>query len=214
MQEGALLELKGLNALRGSREVLKDVNFKLNYGEIVVLVGDNGSGKSTFIESCAGIVPFKNGELYFYEEANSQNLIRDHEGRKSNIPKIGITLQKDGICGEETVEERILIASEKSSKNYDSDKMGQILSDWGLNHRKSDRVSLLSGGLKRRLSVICGLAPAILSPKPMTVLLDEPSVGLDKSARILFINWIRTLASRGHGIIIATHNNDVIQMCR
>ncbi len=211
MEGGALLELNDINVLRGSREVLKDVNFKLNYGEIVVLVGDNGSGKSTFIESCAGIVPFKKGELYFYEEENSQNLIRNHEGRQSNIPKIGVTLQKDGICGEETVEERILIASEKSSKNSDTDKLGQILSDWGLNHRKSDRVSLLSGGLKRRLSVICGLAPAILSPKPMTVLLDEPSVGLDKTARILFINWIKTMASRGHGIIIATHNNDVIK---
>jgi len=211
MVGGALLELKDLNVLRGSREVLKDVNFKLNYGEIVVLVGDNGAGKSTFIESCAGIVPFKNGELYFHDEENSQNLIRNHQGRQSNIPKIGVTLQKDGICGEETVEERILIASEKSSKNSDADKLGQILSDWGLNHRKSDRVSLLSGGLKRRLSVICGLAPAIFSPKPMPVLLDEPSVGLDKSARILFINWIRTMASRGHGIIIATHNNDVIK---
>ena len=122
MVGGALLELKDLNVLRGSREVLKDVNFKLNYGEIVVLVGDNGSGKSTFIESCAGIVPFKNGELYFHEEENSQNLIRNHQGRQSNIPKIGVTLQKDGICGEETVEERILIVSEKSYKNSDADK--------------------------------------------------------------------------------------------
>ncbi|MFQ3344520.1 MAG: ATP-binding cassette domain-containing protein [Candidatus Poseidoniales archaeon] len=211
MSEGALLELRGLNAHRGKRKVLQDIDFILNKGEIVVLVGDNGSGKSTFIESCAGIVPFNKGELLFFDKNDSEYLIRNHEGRNANLPMIGLTLQNDCICGEETVEERLFISSSQSSKKNQMQQLDFILSEWGLSHRKADKTTSLSGGLKRRLSVISGLAPAILSPEPIIILLDEPSVGLDESARKIFINWIRTISSKGHGIIVSSHNEEIMK---
>ena len=71
-------------------------------------------------------------------------------------------------------------------------------------------ISQLSGGLARRLSVLSGIAPALLSNSPRVILLDEPSEGLDESAKNLLINWLRSLTSRGHGIIIATHDPDLI----
>ena len=99
-----------------------------------------------------------------------------------------------------------------SGCNFDDIKVQELLDCWGLKHRSSDRVSQLSGGLARRLSVLSGLAPALLSKKSRVVLLDEPSEGLDKSAKLLLINWLRALISRGHGIIVATHDSDLISI--
>jgi len=210
MDEGVLLEFEGLNVNRGSRNVLCDIDFQLKKGEVVALVGDNGSGKTTFIESCTGIVPFKKGVLLFHTRDDSRTVIRNSEGRKSNLPTIGLTLQNDGICGEETVEERLLTSLHMQTREVSNLQITNLLSDWGLDHRKSDRNSQLSGGLRRRLSVLSGLSPAIISSEPIVILLDEPSEGLDENARKLLINWVRALASKNHGIIIASHDKELI----
>jgi ABC-type multidrug transport system ATPase subunit len=205
-----LLELDGLIVSRGTRSVLNNINFRLKGGEIVALAGPNGSGKTTFIESCTGIVPFIEGNLYYYSESDEKIIIRNKEGRNSNIPRIGLTLQNDGICGEETVEEKLLSVL-NMTENSNSNLIDPILSDWGLYHRKSNRVSQLSGGLKRRLSVLSGLFPAIFSSKSMVVLLDEPSEGLDNEACKILANWIKTISSRGHGVIFTSHDSNLIK---
>lgn len=210
MGEPLLLELDGLVVSRGTRSVLNNVNFKLKEGEVVALVGSNGSGKTTFIESCTGIIPFLEGSLYYYSESKEKIIIRNENGRCSNISKIGLTLQNDGICGEETVEEKLLTVLNMSQGDEYTHLINSLLSDWGLFHRKSSRVSQLSGGLKRRLSVLSGLSPAIFSPQPIMVLLDEPSEGLDDEACSILIKWIRTIASRGHGIIFTSHDSNLI----
>ena len=210
MGEPLLLELEGLVVDRGTRSVLNDVNFKLREGEVVALVGPNGSGKTTFIESCTGTIPFIEGNLYYYSDSDERTIIRNKVGRNSNIPQIGLTLQNDGICGEETVEEKLFSVLNMNEDSKNAYLIESILSDWGLYHRKSSRVSQLSGGLKRRLSVLSGLCPAIFSPQPIVLLLDEPSEGLDDEACNILTNWIRTIASRGNGIIFTSHDNDLI----
>ena len=211
MDEPLLLELEGLVVSRENRSVLNDINFKLKEGEVVALVGPNGSGKTTFIESCTGIIPFTEGNLSYYSKLNEKTIIRNKDGRNSNIPQIGLTLQNDGICGEETVEEKLLTVLNMVDEGENSHLIDSILSDWGLYHRKSNRVSQLSGGLKRRLSVLSGLCPAIFSLHPIVVLLDEPSEGLDDEACNILTNWIRTIASRGNGIIFTSHDSDLIK---
>tara|TARA_B100001113_G_scaffold202516_1_gene165991 strand:+ start:18480 stop:19895 length:1416 start_codon:yes stop_codon:yes gene_type:complete len=210
MDEPCLLELEGLVVSRGTRSVLNDINFKLREGEVVALVGPNGSGKTTFIESCTGTIPFMKGSLSYYSNTNDKTVIRNKDGRNSNIPQIGLTLQNDGICGEETVEEKLLSVLNIDEEDKNTHLIDSILSDWGLYHRKSNRVSQLSGGLKRRLSVLSGLCPAIFSPQPIVILLDEPSEGLDDEACNILTNWIRTISSRGNGIIFTSHDRDLI----
>ena len=162
MDEGHLIELDDLTVIRGNRSVLKNINFKLKEGEIVALVGPNGSGKTTFIESCTGIIPFKEGKLSYITSFNERIIIRNKDGRISNLPPIGMTLQNDGFCGEETVVER-LVSVLNFQEEEQTHLIDSLLSEWGLYHRKSSRISLLSGGLKRRLSVLSGLSPAIFS---------------------------------------------------
>ncbi len=210
MVEGHLIELDDLTVIRGNRSVLNNINFKLKEGEIVALVGPNGSGKTTFIESCTGIIPFKEGKLSYITSSNERIIIRNKDGRISNLPPIGMTLQNDGFCGEETVVERLVSVLNLQEEEPQTHLIDSLLSEWGLYHRKSSRISLLSGGLKRRLSVLSGLSPAIFSANPILILLDEPSEGLDDDASDILINWIRTISTRGHGVIFTSHDSNLI----
>ena len=206
-----MLQAAGIEVHRGSRVVLKDANFLLERGEVVALAGPNGSGKTTLLEACAGILPLTSGSVIWRTDGNEERVVRDSDGRRNEPPPMGLTLQSDGMCGEETVEERLLVSLSVSGRSSDGNTVSQMLSEWGLEHRRADRVSQLSGGQRRRLAVLCGLAPAALSADSRVVLLDEPSEGLDESGRALLAGWLRALARDGHSVLVATHDEGVVR---
>ena len=206
-----MLQAAGIEVHRGSRVVLKDADFSLERGQVVALAGPNGSGKTTLLEACAGILPLTSGSVIWRTDGNEERVVRDSDGRRNEPPPMGLTLQSDGMCGEETVEERLLVSLSVSGRNSDGNTVSQTLSEWGLEHRRADRVSQLSGGQRRRLAVLCGLAPAVLSADSRVVLLDEPSEGLDESGRALLAGWLRALARDGHSVLVATHDEGVVR---
>ena len=206
-----MLQAAGIEVHRGSRVVLKDANFLLERGEVVALAGPNGSVKTTLLEVCAGILPLTSGSVIWRTDGNEERVVRDSDGRRNKPPPMGLTLQSDGMCGEETVEERLLVSLSVSGRSSDGNTVSQMLSEWGLEHRRADRVSQLSGGQRRRLAVLCGLAPAALSADSRVVLLDEPSEGLDESGRALLAGWLRALARDGHSVLVATHDEGVVR---
>ncbi len=212
MEDKTLIQILGLEIHRGNRLIISDLDFDLVEGELVTLVGSNGCGKTTLLESSAGMHTISSGSIFWKHDSSGMVLVRDSEGRRNPLPPMGLTLQKNGMSGEETVQERLMTVLKVSGCEFDDIKISELLDCWGLKHRSSDRISQLSGGLARRLSVLSGLAPALLSKNPRVVLLDEPSEGLDKSAKLLLINWLRSLISRGHGIILATHDSDLISV--
>tara|TARA_Y100001970_G_scaffold91761_1_gene115749 strand:+ start:558 stop:1976 length:1419 start_codon:yes stop_codon:yes gene_type:complete len=205
-----MLRISNLEVHRGSRTVLAGVELQVSPGDILILEGANGSGKSTLIEACAGILPLTEGKVEWMTPTGGWSTIRDSEGRRSRPPVMGLTLQSDGICGEETVQERLTTSIEIFGLRASEESVTTMLSDWGLDHRRGDRVSQLSGGLRRRLSVLSGLAPVALNETPSVALLDEPSEGLDSVARITLSNWLGELSSRGHAIVMATHDHEFI----
>jgi len=206
-----MLQAAGIEVHRGSRVVLKDVDFSLERGQVVTLAGPNGSGKTTLLEACAGILPLTSGSVIWRTDGDEERVVRDSDGRRNEPPPMGLTLQSDGMCGEETVEERLLVSLSVSGRSSDGNTVSQMLSEWGLEHRRADRVSQLSGGQRRRLAVLCGLAPAVLSADSRVVLLDEPSEGLDESGRALLAGWLRALARDGHSVLVATHDEGVVR---
>ena len=104
-----MLQAAGIEVHRGSRVVLKDTDFRLERGEVVVLAGPNGSGKTTLLEACAGILPLTSGSVIWRMDGDEERVVRDSDGRRNEPPPMGLTLQSDGMCGEETVEELSLI---------------------------------------------------------------------------------------------------------
>ncbi|HJM18201.1 MAG TPA: ATP-binding cassette domain-containing protein [Candidatus Thalassarchaeaceae archaeon] len=210
MNSQALIRANDLTVNKGKTKVLQNQSFSLFPSEVVALVGPNGSGKTTLIEACTGIVPLRNGQVFWKSRRESEVLVRDSDGRRNAPPPMGLTLQKDAICGDETVFERLSIALQVVGLDASEDTLLGILSEWGLSHRSGSRASELSGGLKRRLSLVCGLAPAALSDQPIAVILDEPSEGLDDSSQELMRGWVKALSEKGNGVLIATHDQTLI----
>ena len=212
MSARTLLSARGLVVDRGARKVLRDVDFSLSEGEVVGLLGVNGSGKSTLLESLAGLHPMTGGSVQ-RNDRGFETTVRDSEGQRGDISGFGLCLQTEGMSGDETVFERIRGACRVAGRADNSEALNQIISEWGLGHRADDRICKLSGGLRRRVAVLSALVPVALNSEPSVVLLDEPSEGLDQSSRGLLLGWLRALAMRGHGILVATHDPEIITAC-
>ena len=207
-----LLSARGLVVNRGARKVLRDVDFSLSEGEVVGLLGVNGSGKSTLLESLAGLHPMTAGSIQ-RNDRGVETTVRDSEGQRGDISGFGLCLQTEGMSGDETVFERIRGACRVAGRADNSEALNEIISEWGLGHRADDRICKLSGGLRRRVAVLSALVPVAMNSEPSVVLLDEPSEGLDQSSRGLLLGWLRALAMRGHGILVATHDPEIITAC-
>ena len=212
MSARTMLSARGLVVDRGSRKVLRGVDFSLSSGEVVALLGVNGSGKSTLLESLAGLHPMSMGQV-LRNDQGIETTVRDSEGQRGDVIGFGLCLQTEGMSGDETVFERIRGACRVAGRADNPQGLHQILSEWGLGHRAEDRICKLSGGLRRRVAVLSALVPVALNSEPSVVLLDEPSEGLDQSSRGLLLGWLRALAERGHGILVATHDPEVITAC-
>ena len=178
--------------------VLDKWSISVDSGEVVVLKGDNGCGKSTVIEAAAGLIPLENGHSKI-----SDQLIRDSQGRRGRT-NFGLCLQDDCIMGDELVGERLLDAA---GHQFDVEK---LLEKWSLDHRVHDRVAMLSGGQRRRVAVLAGIVPALISEKPLGILLDEPDSGLDDKSVTMLATTLRNLAAGGHAVIVATHNDEIV----
>jgi len=207
-----LLSARGLVVNRGARKVLRDVDFSLSEGEVVGLLGVNGSGKSTLLESLAGLHPMTAGSIQ-RNDRGVETTVRDSEGQRGDISGFGLCLQTEGMSGDETVFERIRGACRVAGRADNSEALNEIISEWGLGHRADDRICKLSGGLRRRVAVLSALVPVAMNSEPSVVLLDEPSEGLDQSSRGQLLGWLRALAMRGHGVLVATHDPEVITAC-
>ena len=193
-----IIKLSNVTVRRGRTQVLDSWSISIDSGEVVCLSGENGCGKSTVIEAAAGLIPMENGS----SEISGQ-LIRDFEGRRGRT-NFGLCLQDDCIMGDELVGERILDAA-----GYEFD-VASLLSKWELDHRIHDRVAMLSGGQRRRIALLCGLVPAMISSEPVAILLDEPDSGLDDKSVERLVGTIRDLAAGGHSILISSHDSRII----
>jgi len=195
-----IIDLSEATVLRGRSKVLDKWSISVNSGEIVCLAGENGCGKSTVIETASGLIPLENGSATI-----SEQLVRDSEGRRGR-PNFGLCLQDDCVMGDEIVGERILDAA-----GFDFDVQG-LLKNWGLDHRIHDRVAMLSGGQRRKVALLSGLVPAMISETPVAVLLDEPDSGLDDDSIKNLADTLRNLAAGGHAILVSSHDSRIIEV--
>ena len=195
-----IIELSKLTVRRGRSQVLNSWSISVDSGEVVCLSGDNGCGKSTVIETAAGLISMEKGSSQI-----SGKLIRDSEGRRGRT-KFGLCLQDDCVMGDELVGERLLDAA---GCNFD---VASVLKSWGLDHRIHDKVAMLSGGQRRKVAILSGLMPAMISSEPIAVLLDEPDSGLDDDSVDKLANTLRDLAAGGHAILVASHNSKIISV--
>ena len=194
-----ILSLESVTVRRGMGIVLENFDLTLNGGEVMILSGKNGAGKSTVIETAAGLIKMEKGVV-----KQNGEMTCDGEGRRAK-PKLafGLTLQDDGCIGSFTVKEHLDTIARINCKKI---LLNQILADFGLDHRMNDPIAYLSGGQRRKVAVISGLIPALSADEPRLVLLDEPDAGLDKDSIETLVGYLKAIRKAGHAILISTHD--------
>jgi len=189
--------------------VLEDFTLRVHSGEIVALSGENGCGKSTVIECAAGILALRQGTVK-HRSGDELNAICDHAGTRRPANPFGLCLQKDSTTGEETIIEHLQFAARLAGKEIASEDLLTLLTSWDLKHRALERTGTLSAGLSRRVSILASLIPAMVSNEPRLVLLDEADEGLDERSRSALIIHLKSLSSAGHGILLASHDKELL----
>jgi ABC-type lipoprotein export system ATPase subunit len=200
----ALLAFESVEIRRGMGIVVSDFSLQVSSGEVVVLHGENGCGKSTIIEAAARILPIEKGQVLQHGE-----LVIDYEGRRK-LPTVpfGLTLQQNGLVGSDTIAEHL---NNMMSICQTKINLAPILKQYSLDHRSNDLIAHLSGGQQRKVSVIAGLLPAMASKSPRLILLDEPDSGLDDAAIQVLSQHISSLRLAGHAFLIATHDERILK---
>ena len=188
-----VLEVKNINKFFGKKQILKDISFDIDEGEILGFVGPNGSGKTTTIKIILGLQKASSGEVYI----NGDNIKENFENA---IRKVGAIVESpDMYMYLSGLDNLKLVAN---YYNISHDKIDSIVEFVGLKDRIKDTVSKYSLGMRQRL----GIAQAILN-KPNLLIVDEPTNGLDPSGIIEFRKMLKELARKEKmSIFISSHN--------
>lgn len=183
---------------------VNDLSFNVKKGEILGLLGPNGSGKTTIINCILSLLQFDSGQIKIFGETMRPSAYDIKQ-------KIGVIFQEVAVFNELTVYENIdyfcglYISDKNTRKQYITDALKLV----SLEKFQKYRPKQLSGGLLRRLNIACGIAH-----KPELIFLDEPTVAVDPQSRNNILNDIKKLRDQGAAVIYTTHYmEEVEELC-
>ncbi|MCU9809626.1 ABC transporter ATP-binding protein [Paraclostridium sp. AKS46] len=194
-----LLEFDNVCKCIGKQEILRDINLKLNKGEIIGIIGSNGSGKTTILRLASGLIYASRGKI----KVNNEIL---EPGFFGNLAKdIGILIESPKFIENLTGFENLNYLS-KIKNIIGKKEIEDALIMVGLNPLDKKKVNSYSLGMRQRL----GIAQAIME-NPNIILFDEPTNGLDSKGVDLFEKIINSYKDKGTGFLIVSHNMDEIK---
>jgi ABC-2 type transport system ATP-binding protein len=190
-----MLQAAGLFKSYGSREVVADVGFTANAGEIVGLLGPNGAGKTTTVSMLCGLLAPDRGSVTL----DGQTMGGDASALKR---RIGVAPQELALYEDLSAVGNLELfgALYGVARPQLADAAKRALALVGLGERAKDKPSTFSGGMKRRLNIACALVH-----DPDVLLLDEPTVGVDPQSRNAIFDNIESLRDRGKVLVYTTH---------
>ena len=178
----------------GRLKVLNGINLTINQGDIYILFGSNGAGKTTFVKILSTILLPDSGDLSLFGE-------RIKRRSKEIKARIGFMSHEPYLYKELTAFENLNFYSNLYSIEDKKERIEGLLKEVGLYHRSHDRVGSFSRGMKQRLS----LARAILH-SPDIIFMDEPYTGLDIKAQEILNKIITSLNQKGKTFFLITHD--------
>ena len=206
----AILELRNINKSFGAVEVLKDVEFHANNGQVTAIVGDNGAGKSTLVKCIAGTYTFDSG-VYRFEGKD----VRVHSPRDAAALGIEIVYQDLALCDNLDVVQNMFLGRERTSgivlnESSMEQSAQETLESLSVRTLQSvrQRVSSLSGGQRQTVAI----AKSVLWDSKLVVL-DEPTAALGVAQTAQVLELVRRLADRGVAVVLISHNMiDVLEV--
>lgn len=197
-----VIEVKNLTKKYKKLTAVDDISFNVGKGEIIGLLGPNGSGKSTTISCLLSLIKYDKGNIKIFGQEMNPN---SYDIKK----KIGVVFQEIAVFEELTIYDNVdyfcglYINDKKLRKEYVIDAINFV----GLSEFKNFYPKQLSGGLKRRLNIACGIAH-----KPKLLFLDEPTVAVDPQSRNNILDGIKKLRDNGTTILYTTHYMEEVEI--
>ena len=199
-----IVKIENLVKRYGDKLAVDHFSLEVEEGEILGLLGPNGSGKTTTINCLLSLLTFDKGEITIFGE----KMAPDKYDIKS---KIGVVLQNVAVIETLTVYENVdffcglYITDKKLRKQY----VEEALEFTGLTEYKKYKPRKLSGGLLRRLNIACGIAH-----KPKLIIFDEPTVAVDPQSRNAILEGIKKMNRQGATVIYTSHYmEEVEELC-
>jgi ABC-2 type transport system ATP-binding protein len=176
-------------------EALKGINLTVSEGEFFGLLGPNSAGKTTLNSLICGLINPTSGEIIVFERDIASSL---DEIKK----KIGLVPQEIALYSDLTVRENILFFGHLHGIHGQElyNKAARFVEIFNLGEHESKYISRCSGGIRRRVNLICGIIH-----DPLLLLLDEPTLGVDIQLRTMIFDYLVGLNARGTTILYTTH---------
>ena len=199
------IEIKNLTKQYNNILAVKNINFKINKGSIVGLLGPNGCGKTTTIGMMLGLIKPTSGTVFI----NGQN-IENENNRTKILEKVNFISPYVELPKKLTVEENLKVYGKLYGVNNLQDKISDLMKQLNLFELKKRKTGELSSGQKNRVS----LAKALIN-EPEILFLDEPTASLDPDVGDYIRTYLENFASKKDTtILLASHNmNEVERLC-
>ncbi|GGZ18971.1 metal ABC transporter ATP-binding protein [Streptomyces poonensis] len=193
-----VISLRGVRAELGSRPVLRGIDLTVNRGEVVALLGANGSGKSTAVRSVIGQVPVASGEIELFGTPRAR--FRDWK-------RVGYVPQRTTAAGGVPATVTEVVSSGRLSRarfgmlrKADHEAVRHALELVGMADRAKDSVNALSGGQHQRVLIARALAS-----EPDLLIMDEPMAGVDLASQEVLAATLREEVGKGRTVLLVLH---------
>ncbi|MGV8803715.1 MAG: ATP-binding cassette domain-containing protein [Polaromonas sp.] len=199
-----LFDVTDLSKHYGGNTVVDQLSFSIAPGECLGVIGPNGAGKTTTIRMCLGLTHPDSGRIRYHPGGGASTLQMPQDALAIKA-RLGIVSQFDSLDPDFSCAENLLVFGRYFGLKdaVIKERIPRLLEFAALTHKADAKLSELSGGMKRRLS----LARALVND-PQLLLLDEPTTGLDPQARHLMWERLQRLVQQGKSILLTTHFMD------
>lgn len=205
----SILKVSNIRKSFGKTEVLKDISFTLEKGEVLSIIGSSGSGKTTLLRCLNFLESINNGKIEVDDDVlfDSSSTVRLTEEKiRENRLNFGLVFQNFNLFPQYTVLENLTLAPTLLKKGTPAEiesKAREIIASVGLQEKVDFYPCQLSGGQQQRVAIARALA---LNPK--ILFFDEPTSALDPELTQEVLNVIRELKDKGCTMVIVTHEMD------
>ncbi|HEY2676945.1 MAG TPA: ABC transporter ATP-binding protein [Steroidobacteraceae bacterium] len=197
----AAIDVRGLNKSFGDKHVVNDLSLCVQPGEIFGFLGPNGSGKTTSIRMLCGLLTPDSG--------SGTCLGLDIRTQSAEIKRnVGYMTQRFSFWEDLSITENLDFVARVYEMPQRKEVVARALEDLGLKDRANQLAGELSGGWKQRLALA-----ACMLHRPRLLLLDEPTAGVDPTARRDFWGELHRLAAQGISVLVSTHYMDEAERC-
>ena len=203
-----ILDVRGLELARGTRQILRGVDIGVRRGEIVALMGLSGSGKTTILRSIAGLERFDGGEIRV-DAVTLQPRVDPRQTRRALHQKVGMVFQFHFLFEHLTALDNVCLAPvhvQRAARAQVETRARSLLEHLGVGHRAGAFPRELSGGEAQRVAIARALAV-----DPPLLLMDEPTASLDPARCAELGATLRQLSTDGRTLVMTSHDDEFVE---